>query len=50
MTFLVAEEENNLYIGGFVDLFNFAGMVAARSGKDEAEMTYFIAYFITQVS
>ncbi len=32
VTFLVADNRDNLYIGGFIDLFNFAGMVACRSG------------------
>ncbi len=35
LTFLLADNRDNLYIGGFVDLFNFAGMVACRSGQFE---------------
>ena len=31
--FLTAGERNNLYIGGFLDMFNLAGLVACRSGK-----------------
>ncbi len=35
----MADSRDNLYIGSFVDLFNFAGMVACRSGEEEGQKT-----------
>jgi hypothetical protein len=32
LVFLESDDRDNLYIGGFLDLFNFAGFVAIRAG------------------